>query len=448
MDSEILKNFRPISNLAFVSKLIEKCAISQVIDFAVKHCLLEPLQSAYKIYHSTETALLKVQNDILLSLDKGKAVVLVLLDLSAAFDTVDHEILLKRLQTHLGITGSAIEWFRSYLSDRKQTVTIQGSTSSKRNLRYGVPQGSVAGPFLFSVYTLPLGDIIRKYGVNFKIFADDNQLYIEFDFKDPYPSKELIEALISEIREWFAINFLKLNDSKTDMLVAYPRQKGPVSYPSIKVGEDLITPSESVRNLGVLFDSTMMLDSQIKSVTQSSFCTLRDMYKTRYCLMQDVAETMVHAFISTRLDYCNSLLIGLPKKQVSKLQAVQNTAARLVTYTGKYDHITPVLKELHWLPVDKRIVYKVLLITYKCLNGMAPLYLRDLLTLKPSRGLRSDNQQLLVVPKSNMVTYGDRAYSVAGPKLWNSLPPQIRMSPSLSCFKRNLKTLLFTQAYK
>ena len=306
LDPEILKNFWPVSNLAFLSKLIEKCAISQVINFAVKHCLLEPLQSAYKIYHSTETALLKVQNDILLSLDKGKAVVLVLLDLSAAFDTVDHEILLKRLETHLGITGVALEWFRSYLSDRNQTVTIQGATSSKRHLRYGVPQGSVAGPFLFSVYTLPLGDIIRKYGVNFKIFADDNQLYIEFDFNDPNPSNELMEALISEVRQWFAVNFLKLNDSKMDMLVAYPKHKQPVSYPPLKVGNDLVTPSDSVRNLGVIFDSTMFLDSQVKSIVRSSFCTLRDMYKSRSCLTQDVAETMVHSFISTRLDYCNS----------------------------------------------------------------------------------------------------------------------------------------------
>ena len=109
-------------------------------------------------------------------------------------------------------------------------------------------------------------------------------------------------------------------------------------------------------------------------------------------------------------------------------------------------NIGPTL--LHWLPVDKRIIYKVLLITYKCLNGLAPEYLSDLLTLKPSRGLRSDNQNLLVEPMANMVTYGDHAYSVAGPRLWKTLPPHIRMSPDLSSFKSDIKTFLFRQAYE
>ncbi len=173
------------------------------------------------------------------------------------------------------------------------------------------------------------------------------------------------------------------------------------------------------------------------------------MYKARSSLTTSSTKTLVHAFITSRLDYCNTLYYGLPQKQTRKLQAVQNTAARLISQTLKYDHVTPILKELHWLPVagHYRSIYKILLITFKCLHGLAPSYLIDLLVKKPSRGLRSDDTLALIVPKSKLVTYGDRAFSVAAPKLWNSLPVDIRLSENVSRFKRALKTYLFRQAY-
>ncbi len=187
--------------------------------------------------------------------------------------------------------------------------------------------------------------------------------------------------------------------------------------------------------------------SQISAVVRNSFLSLRDMYKVRQSLPRDATESIVHSFVTTRLDYCNSLYYGLPKKQIKRLQGIQNTAARLVTDTRKYEHITPILRELHWLKVDSRIVFKYLLITYKCLHGLAPKYLSDLLTVKENRGLRSDNKLLLVVPKSRLVTYGDRAFSHAAPKLWNALPDSVRLSNTLGKFKSRLKTYLFKSSY-
>ena len=146
--------------------------------------LNEGLQSAYKKHHSCETALLRVQNDILKSIDDKKCVVLLLLDLSAAFDTVDHKILLHRLRSRFGIKGKALLWLQSYLTDRSQSVQIDGSTSSTRPLRFGVPQGSVLGPLLYLLYTAPLGDLIRCHSMDFHMYADDTQLYTTFSCDD------------------------------------------------------------------------------------------------------------------------------------------------------------------------------------------------------------------------------------------------------------------------
>jgi hypothetical protein len=451
LDKEVLKNYRPVSNLSFVSKIIEKAVLKQLSSHMDSNGLHTPVQSAYRPQHSTETALLKVQNDILQSLDSSQGIILVLLDLSAAFDTLDHSILLSRLNTRIGVTGSALKWIKCYLSDRSQTVFVDGVSSDPRTLLFGVPQGSVDGPFDFITYAGPIYDIATRHGLKAHLYADDTQIYIHFDLSmdSAEDARARLEACIADIRMWMRQNKLMLNEDKTELLIITPsRLSHKVTMDSIKIGDCTVKASANARNLGAIFDHKMTLHPHVNSLVKSCNWQLRKIGFLRKYLTTEAAEKAIHAFISSRLDNGNSLLYGLPDYQLERLQRIQNTAARILTRTAKYSHITPILKDLHWLPVPKRIIFKILTLTFRCLNGNAPTYLSDLLEPHTTaRHLRSTNKSLLKVPKSNKKTYGDRAFANAAPRLWNSLPRTLRQCSTLSSFKSDLKTHLYRQSY-
>lgn len=443
---ELLKNFRPVSNLKFISKLMERVVVRQLNCYLNHNGLLEKFQSAYKTAHSTETALLKIQSDILMSLDNGKAVVVVFLDMSAAFDTVNHKILLTRLSDTFGIRCEALEWFKSYLENRKQFVAINDAVSSVRDLRVGVPQGSVLGPILYTLYTSPVSAIIKNYGLDFHFYADDSQLYIAFSHNNHQQlleAKGRIECCIADIQRWMTVNDLKLNQDKTEIMLIHSKFKADIDPPSYLIGDEVIEVASTATNLGFIFDKYLCCHDQVRKVCKSSFYFIRNIARIRRFLTDSATESVVHAFITSKLDYCNSLYYGLPKYLVKRLQYIQNCAARLVVKSRKFDHITPAFVKLHWLPVRFRIVFKILLIVYKCLNNMAPEYLADAIKLRKTRSLRSTTMEYLEERKSRTVNYGDRSFVVAGPKLWNGLPLHIRKSSSIGTFKTKLKTHLF-----
>ena len=185
------KKYRPISNLSFLSKILERVVAKRlnVHNFIIEEQLLSnQVQSAYKRFHSTETALLKIHNDIICNMDNGKVTALTLVDLSAAFDTIDHSTLLERLYGHFGISGTVFKWFKSYISNRQQRVHIDGSLSCPQDLHFGVPQGSVLGPFLFCLYTTSISQIITNHDVSHHMYADATQVYIELSQSDTHKS--------------------------------------------------------------------------------------------------------------------------------------------------------------------------------------------------------------------------------------------------------------------
>ena len=448
LDPEVLANYRPISNLPFLSKILEKVVANQLCDFLHSNSLFDDFQSGFRKHHSTETALVKITNDLLTAADKGLVSILVLLDLSAAFDTIDHSILLQRLEHLVGIKGIALSWFRSYFSDRSQFVNVNDKSSKYAKVSHGVPQGSVLGPILFSLYMLPLGNIIRKHSINFHCYADDTQLYLSIK-PDETSQLAKFQACIKDIKSWMTYNFLMLNPNKTEVIVLGPKHlRTSLSRDIATLDGVALASSTTVRNLGVIFDQDISFNANLKQTSRTAFFHLRNIAKIRNILSQNDAEKLVHAFVTSRLDYCNSLLSGCSNKSLKTLQLIQNAAARVLTRTKKRDHISPVLASLHWLPVESRIEFKVLLLTYKALNGLAPSYLEELLIpYCPTRALRSQNAELLVVPRVSKSRMGARAFSYQAPLLWNQLPIWVRGAETVTSFKNELKTLLFDKAY-
>ena len=340
-------------------------------------------------------------------------------------------------------------WFESYLRERTQAVAIRDSTAPSVELQRGVPQGSVLGPILFTIYTLALGDIVRRHDLNGHFYADDMQLYVSFDIKDnPSHQVHRMEACIKDIKTWMAGNHLKLNDNKTEVITfRVPNVEMNMSIDVIQIGDYRIPPVQCVRDLGFVFDHHMTMHKNITKTCASCYFHLRNISSIRDSLTDEATIQLVHAFVSSRIDYCNSLLYGIPEYAIKKLQRVQNLAARVITRSSKYSSITPTLKKLHWLPVKYRIIFKVVLLTFKALHGLAPNYLRTLLqSYIPSRSLRSETGNLLIMPKARR-KLGCQSFAVAAPKLWNDLPVNIRTTTSIVSFRSSLKTHLFKLAY-
>ena len=448
-DQDLLSNYRPVSNLSFISKILEKVVASRLSQHKTAHGLYEPFQSAYRSGHSTETAVLRVHNDILRAIDNGNCVFLVLLDLSAAFDTISHNIILNRLSSNFGIDGDALEWIRSYLTDRSQTVLVSGKYSEPATLKYGVPQGSVLGPSFFTDYNSPVAALIRSHGISVQCYADDTQLYVPFHPNEESAALERLHQCIANLRCWMNMNRLKLNDKKTEFIILGTSARlGCVNTKELRVGNASINAVRKVRNIGAYFDSELKMSDQVNNMCRSAWLNLYKIGKIRQYLTTDQAKTAVHAYVTSKLDANNALLAGTTVELKSKLQRVQNAAAKLITRNKKSDHVTPLLYDLHWLPIEDRIIFKILLLAFKSLNGAGPVYLKDLLPLyKPPLNLRSADLLSLKVPKTKLVTYGDRAFSVKAATEWNKLPTEITSSKTVTSFKSLLKTHLFKNRY-
>ena len=450
LDQENYKNYRPVTNTPFMSKLIEKAANNQITEYLEQNGLFPAHQSAYRKKHSCETVMLKIIDDIQESVSEKKMVMLVLLDLSSAFDTIDQDILLFKLMKHFGISGNVLKWIKTYLKGRTFSVRIKNVNGKVCLLIYGVPQGTVLGPLLFIMYIHDLILIGDKYNVSVELYADDSRWYYSFSpLYERTFAMDNINKCMSEIKLWMQYNYLKINFDKTDVLYISNPFHHSVFYGNIMCtieGENFINSiNQSVKSLGVTLDNNLTMKKMVLETVKSCYSSLKKLGGVRRYLPQDIKLKMVMSYIISRLDFCNGLYANISKTLLNKLQKLLNACVRFVMNIPNRMNVNDVSKSLHILPVKNRIMFKLCLIVYKILKGSSPEYLKDKVVEKIPTDLRFLRSSLdltkLELPKSHN-TY---QYSMA--KNWNALPISIRNCNTVENFKKQLKTHYFTEAY-
>ena len=401
-----------------------------------------PFQSAYRRNHSTETALLCTLYNVFHSADLGKSTVLVSLDLSSAFDTIDHSLLLNHLKTTFGISGSALNWITSYLSNRSQSVKLGKLLSRPQTCTSGVPQRSILGPLLFTIYVSPIASLLSQLGVTQHQYADDTQLHIAISPSSLSSELHKLESALHTLSYWFSQNWLALNPEKSDaILIGTHQRNNTLNISTINVSGSTVSLSNHIKLLGIILDNNLTFHKHTNYVSQSCFYHIKALRHIRHTLDTHTASLIIaHALVSSRLDYANSVLYGAPSYTVTKLQRIQNTLARIVLHSNRFTHSSTQLNQLHWLPVHSRIRFKLATITYNSLSTSSPDYLATLISrYQPSRSLRSADLQLLQMPASK-TKFGSRAFRCAAPSIWNAIPVTICNSQSITSFKHNLKS--------
>lgn len=446
LDQNNFANYRPISNLLFLSKVLEKTVHVQYMAHINANNLSDSHQSAYRTMHSTETAMVSVTNDILRSLDAKLVVLLVTLDYSSAFDLVPHEKLLATLHNFHGVSGTTLAWFESYLANRKQAVLIKDAVSDVLPVNVGVPQGSILGGSLFAAFVQPLSHVIRSHLVSYHVYADDHQLYISTRPEFLESARRRMEKCVEAVQHWSAINGLKLNPSKTEVLLFSSPGANTVTTPiALTISQQTIAATEKVCDLGVILDSSLSLKDHVIKLCKKGYFALHQIKRVQPFIDKKTVIQLLTWHTLSIVDYCSILLFGLPDCSLKPISKLLNCCVRLVFKLSYSDHdLTPYFKELQWLKVHERLKFKLLVLVFKCLHNLAPPYLSRLFeSHNTSVNLRSQSTCSLHVPHVKS-TYGSRAFYFQGTILWNSLPILVKNCDNLYSFKRLLKQHLLS----
>lgn len=444
LDITDVGNYRPITSLSSLSKILERLALVQLRPLITGADCFPSMQSAYRAAHSTETALLKITSDIRSAMDTKAGTCLLSLDISAAFDALDHQVLLQRALDSFGLSHYALAWLKSYLTNRSAYTSVDGVRSTSCHLPTGVPQGSTLGPLLFAMYVAPLGSLVESMGVTFHQYADDTQLYIALNSVDECLAA--LSACAEKVNTWFLNNFLMLNTSKTEAILFGTGAK----LRALKITEcqpfksSPITFVKSIHLLGVTLDSELSMTKHVGEVIQTCNYHIRALKYIRPSLTSQVANTIACSLILTRLDYCNSLLYGTSDTNLHRLQVVQHRAARVVLGAGRISSASSLLLTLHWLPIASRIKYKVAVLAYNALSLGQPSYLANFLTRDTyERSHRSQEQNQLHVPMRGLGSAAG-SFAKSAPAVWNDISLRTKESSNKYIFGKRLKREFFT----
>ena len=439
-------NYRPISVLPVVSKVIERHMHNSLYAFLMDNNLLYSRQSGFRRMHSTETALIKLIDELLFSLDNNQVCSMVLVDYRKAFDMVDHKLLLRKLELY-GIVNRELAWCHSYLSERKQVVRVNGSESSEALMLHGVPQGSILGPLFFILF---INDLPLYTSAQLDLYADDTTVTASADVKDLATLNSSLNKSVSEIQLWASANKLSLNEDKTKVLtITGKRRVANINRSDI----DVIVNGKQLSNvdcatlLGVEIDSKLSFNEHVEKVCKKLASRIAILRKIRACLPLKQRLQFYNSIIRPVMSYANVVWANCDKESVHRVLRLQKRAARVICYADRMTPSVALFNKLGWIPFYEQHKIDKCTIMYKRINGTLPNYLNEHLILNNKRHSRNTRYSSTnaVCPKYKRETEGGRSFAVSATRLWNSTPIEIRKLNSVACFKKNMFAKIFKE---
>ena len=429
-------NYRPISVIPVVAKVFERIIYDQLYHYLTKNNFLSCHQSGFRSLHSTLTALIEATDSWALDIDRGLVNAVVFLDLKKAFDTVDHDILLRKLQ-YYGICWTSHQWFASYLDNRTQICHINSCKSTPKCLRCGVPQGTILGPLLFLIYINDLPHCLTYSEP--RMYADDTSLTLAST--DIEHINYRLNHDLRNVYEWLSANKLTLNMTKTEFMLIASRQKLSqfTESPSLTINENAIEQVTSAKSLGVYVDQNINWECHIENISKKIACAIGAIKRIRHLTPFNILIKVYNSLIQPQFDYCNVVWGSCNKGLAEKLQRLQNRAARTLMSASYDSNLDDLFRTLGW----RRLYYQRLeqksILMYKTLHGMTPDYLRSRFVYRDDvsayRLRNTENKLVLPQPRTD---YLKKSFSYSGAQLWNNLPVDLRQASSLADFKSKL----------
>jgi hypothetical protein len=426
-----MSNYRPISVLPSFSKIFEKAVSNRLAAFLNRNHILIDNQYGFRQKHSTYMAIMDMYDKISNAIENGEFALGIFIDLSKAFDTLNHEILVKKLEFY-GVRGITLDWFTSYLHARQQCVSLNGISSSMRQISCGVPQGSILGPLLFIIY---INDIICCSDIlKFILFADDTNLF--FSDKNIYVVESQVNNELRKLSEWFRSNKLSLNVSKTNFIV-FGNKQFPVNFSQIKLVLDgnILERTDCAKFLGVYLDEKFKWTQHLNHISNKVSRGLGIMGRLMKILPPDVLKTLYFSLVYPYLSYCNIIWGGARATALHKLEILQNRAVRLITSSPYRTSAGPLYKQLNLLKLGVIHKFQITQFMYNLKHTLVPVSCLHycMVTIPLSYNMRSVHY---FVSPSFRTNIRGQSISVLGPEVWNSLPASVQGCIGFVALKR------------
>ena len=433
-------NYWPISLLNIFSKLLEKLMHKRVYDFLNKFEMLYEYQFGFRKGFSTNYALTEILENLRLDLEAGNFVIGTYLDLSKAFDTVNHDILLYKLN-YYGVRGHVQKWFASYLKNRTQITYCNKTYSHEENIKIGVPQGSVLGPLLFIIYMNDIHNCVKNARI--RLFADDTNMFISH--KNLKTAKNYTETALQNLKQWLVHNHLSLNIDKTCFNI-FGGRKNSEYIQEIKVGPCCIKRVTCTRYLGVYIDEGLTWREHIKQVCNKLVKLCSAFHLLSRYIDIDMAKQIYFAYVYPHINYCIEAYGSACSSVLKRVQIMQNKLLKILCCKNYRYSSTQLHKDLHLLSVKEIYEYSVLCFVYKQRNDLLPNIFQDFFQLNcernPARQTRQSNNIHVIKFKSNIVK---NSMKVVGANYWNNITNELRKARTLNIFKKHCKELIMSR---